>query len=33
MEGSFMKMKGRAAEGRKEWRKWVPGTRLRAEHL
>ena len=32
MEGSFVKMK-RRAEGRKEWRKWVPGTCLRAEHL
>ena len=32
MEGSFMKMK-RRAEGRKEWREWVPGTCLRAEHL
>jgi len=32
MEGSFMKMK-RRAEGRKEWREWVPGACLRAEHL
>src|SRR6266581_3149106 len=32
MEGSFLKMK-RRAEGRKGWRKWVPGTCLRAEHL
>ncbi len=32
MEGSFVKMK-RRAEGRKEWREWVPGTCLRAEHL
>ena len=27
MEGSFEKMK-RRAEGRKEWRKWLPGTCL-----
>src|SRR6266568_65231 len=32
MEGSFVKMK-RRAERRKEWREWVPGTCLRAEHL
>ena len=32
MEGSFVKMK-RRAEGRKEWREWVPGICLRAEHL
>ena len=32
MEGSFVKMK-RRAEGRKEWREWVSGTCLRAEHL
>src|SRR6266568_1457355 len=32
MEGSFVKMK-RWAEGRREWREWVPGTCLRAEHL
>ena len=32
MKGSFTKMK-RRAEGRKEWRDWVPGTCLRAEHL
>src|SRR6266496_5887222 len=32
MEGSFVKMK-RRAEGRKEWREWVPGTCLRVEHL
>ena len=32
MEGSSVKMK-RRAEGRNEWREWVPGTYLRAEHL
>jgi len=32
MEVSFVKIK-RRAEGRKEWREWVPGISLRAEHL
>ena len=32
MEGSFEKMK-RRAEGREEWRKWVPRTCLRVEYL
>ena len=32
VEDSFEKMK-RRAERRKEWREWVPGTCLRAEHL
>ena len=32
MEGSFVRMK-RRAEGRKEWKEWMPGTCLRAEHL
>jgi DNA-binding protein YbaB len=32
MEGSFEKMK-RRAEGREEWRNWVPRTCLRAEYL
>ena len=31
MEGSFAKMK-RRAEGREEWRRWVPGTCLTAEN-
>ena len=29
MEGSYVKMK-RRAEGREEWRRWVPRTCLRA---
>jgi len=32
VEDSFEKMK-RRAERRKEWREWVPGSCLRAEHL
>ena len=32
MEGSYVKMK-RRAEGREEWRRWVPRTCLRAEYL
>ena len=32
MEGSYEKMK-RRAEGREEWRRWVPKTCLRAEYL
>ena len=32
MEGSYIKMK-RRAEGREEWRRWVPRTYLRAEYL
>ena len=30
MEGSYEKLK-RRAEGREEWRRWVPGTCLAAE--
>ena len=29
----FVREMKRRAEGRKEWREWVPGTCLRAEHL
>ena len=32
MEGSYVKMK-RRAEGREEWRRWVPRTCLGAEYL
>ena len=32
MEGSYVKMK-RRAEGREEWRRWVPRTCLRVEYL
>ena len=32
MEDSYVKMK-RRAEGREEWRRWVPRTCLRAENL
>jgi hypothetical protein len=32
MEGFYEKMK-RRAEGREEWRRWVPKTCLRAEYL
>ena len=32
MEGSYVKMK-RRAEGREEWRRWMPRTCLTAEYL
>ena len=32
MEGSYVKMK-RRAEGREEWREWVPRICLTAEYL
>jgi hypothetical protein len=32
MEGSYVKIK-RRAEGREQWREWVPRTCLRAEYL